>query len=684
MVSSWPGSQIPGAGDYWTRPISPENREWYTISGWYPWSGIYYYANGRMLYPSNYRYTAYVQAPETAHVVWRRQGAISGLVGGDTYTYSQSSGGGTPTIIYAGRCYQSITKVASVLVNGTYVDQPTTAWQCYNLRTGEVYWEITGLSTNDMPTEVLVETPGASTVAGAESTSYSISLVALTNPSSTQPGRLIKYNPYTGALTSNVTCQPVGVQVCRPGLVSPGGELGSRLFNLSYVYSLQTVNTSLRYLIKWDARGTSANFTTRIISNVTTDIRSTSLGGVDYEAGICISPNWANPPGPQWCIGYNNTAYDLNTGKQIWNYATNDTLVDNVQTLSSPVADRGKFALAMQNLHWSCWDARTGTKLWDSEPADYPWGTWWAYATASYDFNESKGAIIACAYDGVYAFDWDNGKILWKYSTGPSVPFEGPYGTNPFFTGVRIADGKIYAYSGEHSPGQPVTRGWTLNCIDAATGKGLWQITGPMSPGAVADGYLTASDSYDGYMYVFGKGKSATTVTAPNTAVPKGTGIVISGSVLDLSPAQPNTPCVESASVATQMEYLHMQHPIDGIWHNLTITGVPVTLTAIAADGSVIDIGTTTTNGYYGNFGYTWTPPDEGQYTVMASFDGDGSYGSSAGACTVSVGSAPSVAPTVTQQAEQAAVDNSMLLYAILAGVVIAIILAVMANIRKK
>ena len=32
------------------------------------------------------------------------------------------------------------------------------------------------------------------------------------------------------------------------------------------------------------------------------------------------------------------------------------------------------------------------------------------------------------------------------------------------------------------------------------------------APGAVADGYLTGSDMYDGYMYVFGKGKSDTTV----------------------------------------------------------------------------------------------------------------------------------------------------------------------------
>ena len=41
-----------------------------------------------------------------------------------------------------------------------------------------------------------------------------------------------------------------------------------------------------------------------------------------------------------------------------------------------------------------------------------------------------------------------------------------------------------------------------------------------MTPGAIADGYLTASNSYDGYMYVFGKGKSATTVETSLTSIP--------------------------------------------------------------------------------------------------------------------------------------------------------------------
>ena len=47
-----------------------------------------------------------------------------------------------------------------------------------------------------------------------------------------------------------------------------------------------------------------------------------------------------------------------------------------------------------------------------------------------------------------------------------------------------------------------------------------------------------------GYFVTYGIGESATTINAPDTVVPQGTGVVIKGTVMDQSPAQPNTPCV--------------------------------------------------------------------------------------------------------------------------------------------
>jgi hypothetical protein len=219
-----------------------------------------------------------------------------------------------------------------------------------------------------------------------------------------------------------------------------------------------------------------------------------------------------------------------------------------------------------------------------------------------------------------------------------------------------------------------------------------------MAPGAVADGYLTASNTYDGYMYVFGKGESQTTVTASLKTVAKGDKVLIEGTVMDMSPGDqgsiqnptarldsptaPGTgPCVSAASMETQMEYLYMQHPIDGLYHNETITGVPVVLTAIGSDGSVIDIGTTTTNGYYGTFGIPWTPTKEDTYTIMASFAGDDSYGSSSAATMVTVGPAPATPETPEIPVP---VDNTNLLYVILAVGIVAIVLSLVAIFRKK
>ena len=656
LVASWPPSPLPT--DYWTRPISPENREWWPIAGGFPWTGAYYYSNGRVLYgQSRYKYTAYVQAPNTAHVVWKRQGNFGGLIGADAYQYSLTGGGGTPSIIFNGRCYQTLTKQVPTYVNGSLILWPSNVWECYDLRTGEVYWDIQGVTA---PTNILYEKSSSEAVPGAtESQGYSVYLVAISG------SRLYKYNPYTGAASLNISL---------PSYISSG-----TIYNNEFVLTVQNLGNQLpadqRYrLINWTMLGSSTNFTSRIQNNIT--FPRSSLGNADFDAGLAVSvtrsTSGSSEMEMQWCIGINMSGADLLTGARLWDYNTNDTF-STVQMGGGGIADRGKVAYAAHNMIWICYDARTGRELWRSEKSGYPWGSWWAYNMATYDFNESKSAIIGTAYDGVYAFDWDNGKILWHYSV-PTVPFEDPYGQAAFFTGVQIADGKIYAFSGEHSPSQPVTRGWKLHCINATTGEGVWKITGPMTPGAIADGYLTASNPYDGYMYVFGRGKSATTVTAPDTAVSLGTAFTIKGTVLDQSPGQPDTPCVSKESMATQMEYLHMQHPIDGLWHNESVAGVPVTLTAIGSDGSVIDLGSVTTNGYYGTFGKAWTPPKQDTYNIIASFAADDSYGSSNAATYVTVGPAPT---TPSTPEIPTAVDYTMTITYAAIAIIIAVVLAV-------
>ncbi len=669
VVSSWPATPSSLMNDYWTRPVNPMWRDLGMSLGDYPFNTVYYYPGGRILYPSNYKFTAYVTAPNSAHVVWKRTLATTGqagMVGGYTYDYSLAPNAGTPSIIYAGRAYQSITKAFDNGSSGT-------VFQCYDLRTGYVYWEraLLGATPNIIeymaPGEIYVLGGGGASIARdtLADQGWAISLIAISG------SQLYKYNPATGAQTLNVSIAPIsGGTYYMPGFALSVQDLGS------------SKPAAERYrLINWTTFGTGANFASRIANNITwpRNTLTGSMGGVfDPASMLAGSVAWNTPPGPQWGVGTQITMTDVLTGQDLWTYQTNDTVTGNIQSTSSPMINDGILAFNAHGRHWVAFNARTGTKLWNSEQTEYPWGAWWPYNCASFDINETTHAIITSTYEGIYAINWADGKILWHYSTASfAVPFEGPYNAEPFFTGQISADGKIYAYNGEHTASYPRDRAWSMFCINGATGEEIWKIHNPMTPGAVADGYLTASNPYDGYMYVFGKGQSATAVTGPEVTVAKGQAVLIKGTVMDKSPAQSGTPCVSKDSMSLQMENIHLSMPIAGLWGNESLTGVPVVLTAIAADGSVTDIGSTTTNAYYGTFATAWTPPAEGVYTIMASFAGDDSYGSSSAATSISVGPAPTAAPT--QSPPEAPVDYMPTLTGILAAVVVAIVISVIA-----
>jgi len=107
--------------------------------------------------------------------------------------------------------------------------------------------------------------------------------------------------------------------------------------------------------------------------------------------------------------------------------------------------------------------------------------------------------------------------------------------------------------------------------------------------------------------------------------VPTGANVLIQGTVLDKSPAQPGTPCVSAGSMRTWMEYLLKGQPIDGIWHNETVIGVPVKLLAIDPNGNTENLGTVTSD-MSGKYQLAWSPPVPGTYKITATFAGDDSY----------------------------------------------------------
>jgi hypothetical protein len=683
FVYSWPPAPLPT--DYWQRPASLNNREWWPILGNYPatgyvggcppWDELYpntnYYDS-----PGRYNFVPWVQAPNTPHVLWKRQDAIAGIIGGGLATqYGLLGNPNTPNLVYNGRMYDS----RSIYIES--LQAFTTCSVCTDLYTGEYYYKLPGGIT---PQYIAYLEPQATseTIAGEElgSRSWSVELIAISG------SRLYKINPTTGALSGNYSISP---------LTSTSSIFCNQLNG--YVCSVQnignTTNPDYR-LINWTTRGTSSTLTSRIVSNITwpfINMPNQYTGGTgvgqgptvgialtDFNAGVVAMVNRVTHPGSEILWNITVTGYSLTTGQPLgWKVSLPD---EGTYSSSAMVADHGKVAFLTQRGVFQCYDLFTGQLAWISEQMEYPWGS---ASFGAYAVQSAYGMLFRQSYDGVYAFNWTNGKIVWKYVAPAYAHFESPYIEDgveeySFNSGGIIADGKMYVSNTEHTPTWPMTRGWGIHCINITTGEKIWTLNNPMSVSTVSNGYITAGNSWDGYMYVIGKGKSATTVTAEPGVIADGDMVLIKGSVLDMSAAQPGTPCVSASSMETQMEYLHLQMPIDGIWHNLTITGVPVTLTAIASDGTVLDLGTTTTSGYYGTFEMAWTPSAEGTYKIIASFASDDSYGSSAASTAVTVGPAPEV-PNNGGGGIEAQPDNTMLLYGILVAVVIAIIIGLVA-----
>ena len=349
---------------------------------------------------------------------------------------------------------------------------------------------------------------------------------------------------------------------------------------------------------------------------------------------------------------------------------------DTTYASQNCLADHGKVAFLGQRGYFYAYDLATGQLAWKSETMDYPWAS---NSFGAYSIETAYGMLFRQAYDGVYAFNWTNGKIVWHYKAPTAANFETPYIDNgievySFNGAAEIADGKMYVYNTEHTPTWPLTRGWGLHCINITTGEGIWKINNPMQQGAIADGYLVAPNPWDGSLYVFGKGLSTTAVSVPQTQITAGQKVVISGTVLDQSPAQEGKPCVSASSMATQMEYLHLQMPIGGLWGNETLTGVPVSLDAIDPNGNSVHIATITSEGYSGTYAYTWTPQIPGDYQVTATFNGDDSYGSSFATAYATVTQAPSTTATPTPIISQGLAANEF--YPALIGATIAIIIA--------
>jgi hypothetical protein len=173
----------------------------------------------------------------------------------------------------------------------------------------------------------------------------------------------------------------------------------------------------------------------------------------------------------------------------------------------------------------------------------------------------------------------------------------------------------------------------------------------------IADGIVFGLNYHDMELYAFGKGPSATTVTATPKVSALGSSVVIEGTVTDQSPSGKRntndildftlqgTPAISDEDMSDWMEYMFMQQPMPE-----DAKGVQVHLTAIDPNGNYQDIGYATSD-TSGKFAVSWNPPVPGDYSVTAEFEGSNSYGSSFDTTFFTVDEAPSPAAPIEPEA---------------------------------
>ena len=123
------------------------------------------------------------------------------------------------------------------------------------------------------------------------------------------------------------------------------------------------------------------NLRLQVANNITWPF--SSLGTVDYEAGVAVTYTGINSPASGVAVDAYIMGASLTTGQLLWNV----TAGTGYGVFGYPVADHGKFALRFNDGHFHCWDLRTGQKLWVSELSSWPWGTFGDYGISTYGGN---------------------------------------------------------------------------------------------------------------------------------------------------------------------------------------------------------------------------------------------------------------------------------------------------------
>jgi outer membrane protein assembly factor BamB len=598
---------LPGSNENWTFPISGTNRLWSSLSGNWLMNGY----NASCAFPVGTvaAFNPFTTAPRSAHIVWVKPVSIGGLVGGEYDNLSYYSGlpyedKFAPPIIISGRVYYNLF--------GSQDSSVLPGFVCVNQRTGQELWR----------------------------KNYTqITCGQLYDFESINQAGVIPYLWSTGASTYNMYDADTGEFILSFTNAVPSGPTTSNPIvfgsdGTMFVYVLDGANGWLAMwnstkafqengMIPVDASGVTSwrpmagtyDWGRGIEWNVTIPVpdESTSLETVYPERIQAIADNVIVAMGGAANNYGFHSGYDATTGEQLWAFDRNQSGAHQFTKVTA--FGQGIYAqFDSATRSYFAYNINTGQQLWQSDPADSPWG------------DSSGGAVIAYARlystsdDGnLYAFNISDGKEVWRFHSENTT--ETASGNYAFHYGPIVADGVVFAGTGQQVPTQPLNRGERLYAVDANTGNGLWNISGTMNLKAIANGYLLAYNVADNQVYCFGKGETTTTISLSSTVLANGTSVLIQGTITDNSPATPGTPCLSRDYLGGWLQFLLMQKPCP----YAVIPGVPVEIRAQFPNGTTKVLGLPVSS-EFGVFNFTWTPPEPGVYAIRARFPGDDSY----------------------------------------------------------
>ncbi len=660
----YPGIPLPT--EYWSRPIDAQAREWYTIGG--NWLNIEPIGRApRRAINNDY-------APETAHILWAKPilgGAFSplggGLAGGATETHSYEDGDAyegkfTPPIIIGGVLFLNRERSQSSS-SALRVAQEVVA---VDLRTGEELWAKPLIDPNGVSRRLSfgqIYSWDGYNIHGVYAYLWA-----------TSGSTWHAFEPHSGRWIYSMTNVPSGMNV-----VGPNGEI------IRY-----TVNLNNGWMTKWStervvnndeltgyapgswlyrAEGTTFDGRLGIEWNKTIPTGLPGTARVALEDRLIGTNFRSGAPAPEtlsmWAI---NTKIGQE-GDLLFNVTWTRPLRDvymqigysSTGTIMSASVEDGVFIVSVSDTmqHFGI-DIDTGAVLW-GPTASQPIADRFSFTGPDIIYN---GIYYSGFMGGVlHAYNVTTGDLLWTYENEDPYVFterwQRELGANYFSIHTAfVTDGKLYIPDSEHSPNDPKSRGAPFTCLNATTGEEIWKVYG-MFKGSrwgghaiIGDSIIVTQDTYDQRVYAIGKGPSKITVTPSPEVSKRGSSVLVTGIVTDISAGTedhalaarfPNgVPAIADEDMSEWMLYVYKQFP-----RPVDATGVPVTLEAIDPNGNYQYLGTATTDAY-GNYGFAFEPDVPGPYMIMATFYGSGAYYGSTTTTYLMVDPTPEPYPTVT------------------------------------